>query len=319
MPTRRDFLVRAGVAGAATLGACHAAPLPSSIGETEEGMTAMSVRFSRVLTTGSRSTGTLSVASLELEREQTSPLLVFDDFRVSGRPFGPHPHAGFSAVTYVFRDSPGSLRNRDSLGGHVVVGPGGIAWLHAGSGAQHEEIPADAGLELRGLQVFVNLSAENKRSAPRALSLAAERVPVWRSPNGDDVVRVVVGSYRELTSELVPVEPFTLLDVELHHEVDVTLADRSNTIFYVRRGTAVLAAGDREQRLSEGQAVVASGAGAVRASTGASAEVLVLSGRELREAIVMGGPFVMNDASEIEAAAARFRAGGMGRLEPWTG
>ena len=29
--------------------------------------------------------------------------------RVRGQPFSPHPHAGFSAVTYVFEDSEGSL------------------------------------------------------------------------------------------------------------------------------------------------------------------------------------------------------------------
>lgn len=36
--------------------------------------------------------------------EQTSPVAVLDDFRVSGCPFPPHPHAGFSALTYVFED-----------------------------------------------------------------------------------------------------------------------------------------------------------------------------------------------------------------------
>ena len=58
-----------------------------------------------------------------------------DEFRVTGRPFPPHPHAGFSAVTYVLEDSEGKLRSRDSLGNDLVTGPGGIVWTQAGSGA----------------------------------------------------------------------------------------------------------------------------------------------------------------------------------------
>ena len=148
----------------------------------------MSVRLSPVITTTSRSMGSLSVHSLELGDGRADPVIVFDDFRVSGRPFGPHPHAGFSAVTYVLRESPGSLRNRDSLGGHAVVGPGGACWLEAGSGAEHEEIPADSGKPIHGHQIFVNLRSKHKASPPRSLSVHAEQVPIWRSDDGGAVV-----------------------------------------------------------------------------------------------------------------------------------
>jgi redox-sensitive bicupin YhaK (pirin superfamily) len=84
-----------------------------------------------------------------------------DEFRVTGRPFPPHPHAGFSAVTYVLEDSEGKLRSRDSLGNDLVTGPGGIVWTQAGSGLIHEELPADSNRELHAVQVFVNLSSRN--------------------------------------------------------------------------------------------------------------------------------------------------------------
>jgi hypothetical protein len=67
----------------------------------------------------------------------------------------------------VFEDSPGDLRSRDSLGNDVVTGPGGIVWTQAGSGLLHEETPADPDRELHGLQVFVNLSSNNKLAAPQ--------------------------------------------------------------------------------------------------------------------------------------------------------
>ena len=36
----------------------------------------------------------------------------------------------------------------------------------------------------------------------------------------------------------------------------------------------------------------------------------------MRDPIVVDGPFIMNERSQIKAAAERFRAGHMGRLEP---
>jgi hypothetical protein len=78
--------------------------------------------------------------------ERASPAAVLDDFRVRGRPFGPHPHAGFSALTY---------------------GPGGIVWFQAARGAMHREFPAEQGRELHGAQVFVKLGGKDKFIAPR--------------------------------------------------------------------------------------------------------------------------------------------------------
>ncbi|MGA2448264.1 MAG: pirin family protein [Polyangiaceae bacterium] len=115
----------------------------------------MSIQFSSILhAEGRGGGGPFSVQSIDLRRlgGRASPVVVLDDFRVSRSPFGPHPHAGVSAITYVFRDSPGGLRNRDSLGGHVVVGPGGICWLQAGRGALHEELPAETARNSMGFR-----------------------------------------------------------------------------------------------------------------------------------------------------------------------
>lgn len=111
--------------------------------------------------------------------EFASPIVIVDDFRVRSRPFPPHPHAGFSAVTYVMRDSPGSLRSRVSLGEDIVIGPGGIVWTEAGSGVLHQEIPADSRRELHGLQLFVNLSAKSKMTPPRMLQIEGADAPEW--------------------------------------------------------------------------------------------------------------------------------------------
>lgn len=150
----------------------------------------MSIQFSQVIATqpnGNKSNFLMKAFNLRELGERASPILALDDFVVTGRPFPPHPHAGFAAVTYVFEDSLGSLRSRDSLGNDLVTGPGGIVWTHAGSGIVHHEVPAETGRPLHGLQSFVNLSSTNRLTAPRLLRLTSSEVHEWRTDAGDRV------------------------------------------------------------------------------------------------------------------------------------
>jgi redox-sensitive bicupin YhaK (pirin superfamily) len=280
----------------------------------------MTIQFSPTIAVRERHMGDVfSVRSLDLQQlsKQASPVLVLDDFRVSGQPFGPHPHAGFSAATYVFPDSPGGSRSRDSLGNDIVVGPGGIVWAQAGSGLVHEEVPAQEGQTLHGLQFFVNLSARHKLSAPRVLYLAGRDVPEWHSATGDRV-RVVVGAYRHVRSSLIPAEPFNLLDIELRREIDLELNTGYNALVYMVSGHATLRAEACERHLEQGRALAltASDLGRFTLRTHGRAHCVVLSGPAIDEPVVMQGPFIMNDREQIAAAIRRFEDGRMGRLEP---
>lgn len=279
----------------------------------------MSLQFSESVRTRTQSLGGgFSAQSLELEGEPSSPVLVVDDFKVTGRPFGPHPHAGFSAITYVFEDSKGSLRNRDSLGHHLVIGAGGVCWLQAGRGAMHEEIPAEEGTTLHGLQVFVNLSSKNKMIAPAALWLEPAKVPVWQGPNGDRV-RVPVGSFENVSSPLAPVERFDLLDVQLARSLSYELRRGNNAVLYLVDGAVTIQGDGGHTELTAGHGLVISGAGRVTFSSKAPAHFILLSGIDPREPVLVAGPFIMNDRSQVEAAYARFRSGEMGSLGPYAG
>jgi redox-sensitive bicupin YhaK (pirin superfamily) len=279
----------------------------------------MSIQFSPLIAARSRrDDATFSVRGIDLHElgERISPIALFDDFRVSGRPFGPHPHAGFSAITYVFEDSPGSLRSRDSLGNDLVIGPGGIVWLQAGSGALHQEVPAEMGRELHGAQIYVNLSSKNKLAPPRTLWLEPHHVREWRS-DADDRVRVVVGSFENVSSSLVPSEPFNLLDVTLRSEFTFDLEDAHNALVYVFDGIALARAGGQERQVPAGHALALhGGSGRLAFNAAHSARLLILSGAEIREPVLADGPFIMNKRSQIAAASARYRAGEMGHLEP---
>lgn len=275
--------------------------------------------FSRIIPLRAQGNGRpFSVRSADLDElgERASPVLVLDDFRVSGRPFGPHPHAGFSAVTYVFEDSKAQLRSRDSLGNDVVVDAGGICWTQAGRGVIHEETPADAGRELHGLQMFINLSSKNKLAAPQVLRLASKDVPEWRNDAGDRV-RVVVGAFEGVASPLVPVEPFTLLDVNLRREICFDLDEAHNALIYVLTGTLLVRADECELPVPGDHVLALHGMHeCVTLQAGQPVHLILLCGAEIREPVVQHGPFIMNERSQIEAAVARYEAGQMGHLAP---
>ncbi|GLH77127.1 hypothetical protein SSBR45G_20350 [Bradyrhizobium sp. SSBR45G] len=277
----------------------------------------MAVRFSPIVTAQARGSArsSFSVKALDLAPLQGlgSPVLVCDDFRVGGRPFPPHPHAGFAAVTYVFADSAGSLRSRDSLGNDVVVGAGGIVWTHAGRGVIHHEIPADEG-ELHGLQLFVNLASQNKQSEPRTMTLSGREVPQWTNRSGDRA-HVVVGSFGDMTSPLVPVEPFALIDVALQREISFELPADHVTLVYLASGAVVVRAESDRHPMVGGQAIACHGAaGCLTFAATTPSHLVIMSGPAIREPVVIDGPFIMSSAEQIAAAQARYKSGGMGQL-----
>lgn len=263
---------------------------------------------------GFTSTGVVDVDALGVS---ASPIAVIDDFRVRTTPFSPHPHAGFAAATYVMRDSHGSVRSRASTGEDVTVGPGGIVWTEAGRGVIHEEVPADPARELHGLQLFINLSRENKLAEPAVRHLDPSDVPEWRSPTGDRV-RVVVGSFGGLNSPLKTAEPFTMLDIDITGRITYELASACNAIVYVLSGALSVGTDDgQEVSVGSAQAVAVRGGPALVALSAAEpAVVLVISGRQIDEPVVAYGPFILNDAAQVADAIHRFQSGAMGRLEP---
>ena len=283
----------------------------------DAGTDAMSIRFTPVIPTRSRGHGRFAVRSADLSGllPQVSPVVVMDDFRVSGHPFGPHPHAGFSAVTYVLEDSPGGLRSRDSLGGDVIVGPGGMVWTQAGRGAFHDEMPAEPGRELHGLQVFVNLSRAHKDVAPQVLYLDGPDVPEWRGEGGR--VRVLMGSYDGVTSPLVAAEPFDWLDIDVRKNFAFALQEGRNALVYVLAGAVRVQADDAAQTVPTGHAIgLHGGAGQVIFEVGQGARFVLLSGKAIDEPVVSHGPFIMSSTAEVQDALERLRRGDMGRLAP---
>lgn len=247
------------------------------------------------------------------------PFLNLDDFRMSEPTFPPHPHAGFSAVTYMFEDSAGGFVNRDSLGDRSRIGPGTLHWTQAGSGMLHEEVPEAPGVVCHGLQMFVNLRADHKRLPPRAFHLDAERVPEVRPSEGARV-RVLVGGFGGVDSPMTGLAtPILLLDVQLAAGGAVEIpVERGWTAFALTlagAGVTGPAGGEGPIEAHEAHGFRDDGDGVRFAAGGRGLHLLVAAGRPIGEPVVFGGPFVGTTRAEVDASYERYRRGEMGRLE----
>lgn len=254
--------------------------------------------------------GLRSSASFSLD-----PFLNLDDFVMSEPTFPPHPHAGFSAVTYMFEDSAGAFQNRDSLGDQSRIEPGALHWTQAARGMMHEEVPERPGDACHGLQMFVNLADRHKQAEPAAFHLSSADVPEVRAPGTR--VRVLVGAHRGVASPLSNLlTPITFLDVHIEPGAGLWLdAPREHNAFaLVIRGGGSVAGAPVE---AHDAVLLAHDGDHLRLEGGAGGmQVLVGAGAPIGEPVVYGGPFVMARAEDLAAARARFARGGMGTLAP---
>lgn len=244
------------------------------------------------------------------------PLVMVDHFTMSEPTFGPHPHAGMSAVSVLFEDSRGLFHNRDSLGYDIDLGPGDLYWLKAGRGALHDEAPRP-GSQTHALQVFVNLPAAAKRDAPASLHVRAEEMPELRGEGYR--VRVVLGGSNGVSGAMSPALPLTILDVHLDAGGGFThrLPVGHHAWIHAVRGGGEVLVDDTVVPLGPGHAIAVGGnveAAALQVRSEAGAELAILEGQLIGEPIVQRGPFVMNTREELDAVAAAHAAGELGSI-----
>jgi redox-sensitive bicupin YhaK (pirin superfamily) len=241
------------------------------------------------------------------------PFLSVDHFYMSQPTFAPHPHAGFSAVTYLFDDSETGFVNKDSLGHVLDIHPGSLHWTRAAGGVMHDEAPQVNGRVAHGMQIFVNLPAAHKHDAPGIDHVVQADMPEWQM--GDGRARLVFGSYDGHISPLVPLSQATLVDLDFASGGVATL-----TIPAGQQAFVLMAAGDvtiaghnvtRDSGLAFEQADMVR---TVAVQVLAAARIALFLGTPIREPVVWGGPFVMTSVDDIHQARRDFAAGKMGRM-----
>ena len=223
--------------------------------------------------------------------------------------FPPHPHRGFQTVTYMLA---GKMRHKDSVGNEGVIDAGGIQWMNAGRGIIHEEMPEQEEGLLQGFQLWVNLPAIEKMSAPNYQDIQPDSVPMAHIQNAD--VKVLAGAIEGVQGPVktTAVSP-TFLDVALKSgPSEIAMNSDESAFIYVYEGDVVINKGEQGNKtiLEQGELGVLSQKGTqLCVSTDTECKFIVVSGKPINEPVVQYGPFVMNSQQEIVQAFNDYQSG----------
>ena len=262
-----------------------------------------------------------SLFSYQSHGKQLSPFLLLDyagpvEFDPADKPrgVGKHPHRGFETVTIVYK---GEVAHRDSTGRGGVIGPGDVQWMTAGAGILHEEFHSPAFTESGGalemVQLWVNLPAKDKMTAPGYQAILDRDIPAVVLPDGAGMVRVIAGEYAGHAGPARTFSPMHVWDMRLTQGgiSELALPEGWNAALIVLHGTVLV----NDTIARETQMVVLDQDGQnLRIEANNDAVVLLLSGKPIDEPIVGYGPFVMNSQQEITQALADFNSGHFGQI-----
>jgi quercetin 2,3-dioxygenase len=250
------------------------------------------------------------------ELSELDPFLLLDEFGTDSPDdyiagFPNHPHRGFETITYML---DGRMRHRDNHGHEGVLAPGSIQWMTAGRGIVHSEMPEQQEGRMRGFQLWLNLPAREKMTAPKYQEFGAQRIPV-ATPAAGVTVKVIAGRVGEIQGPISqPATDPTYLDVALEggalyvHQ----LPDSHTAFVFVYEGAMCVGSGSKLSLVRAGElAVLGEGAAMAIAgdATGVTSRAIVVAGRPLREPVARYGPFVMNTREQLMQAVEDFQSG----------
>ena len=228
---------------------------------------------------------------------------------------GPHPHRGFSPVTFIFQ---GGVHHRDSRGNDSIIYAGGARWMNAGMGILHSERPPHDIHEIGGrqeiIQLWINTPAKNKMDQPAYYPLCAEEAPLFISEdekvNGKVFSGEVAGVKGPIPSQTV-VNAATLT-FKKGGKIPIAIPVDHNAMIYLLDGKLKVEGFGMVEELhlvhfkNDGEGITLEGLEDTR--------ILLLSGLPLNEPVVSHGPFVMNNQTQIMEAMRDYQMGKMGIL-----
>ncbi len=231
------------------------------------------------------------------------------------RGVGEHPHRGFETVTFAYQ---GEIEHRDSAGGGGRIGPGGVQWMTAASGVVHEEkhskVFSESGGVFEMVQLWVNVPAQKKMSAPRYQAVSDEQVAAFSI--GDAQGSLIAGPFQGLRGPVETHSPITVFDLEFQDNgaSEFEVSASSTTLLFIQQGAATVS-GDTAVQTRDLLVMDPQSPGRVLIEAEAGTRILVLNGEPLGEPVVAAGPFVMNTREQIMQAQRDYMSGKMGHLD----
>lgn len=258
-----------------------------------------------------------------LSAKRMSPFFLLDynaktEFPPREEPFGvgPHPHRGFETVTIAYK---GKVEHHDSHGGGGVIEEGDVQWMTAGSGLLHKEFHESEynrkGGVFHMVQLWVNLPAKDKMTAPKYQALANGAMGRVALPTGGEV-EIIAGEFEGVKGPATTFTPVNMFNVRPSKGTSVELEFPSNytTLVLAIEGSGRINGVD-ELKHDHLALLDKGGERFTLEATDDNATFLVLSGEPIDEPIAAYGPFLMNTQAELAQAIEDFNSGKFGYLD----
>jgi redox-sensitive bicupin YhaK (pirin superfamily) len=260
-------------------------------------------------------------SSYRLDMHRMDPIIMMDynskhyfEPSITPKGVGVHPHRGFETVTIAYK---GKVEHHDSSGGGGIIGEGDVQWMTAASGVLHKEFHekewSKKGGEFQMVQLWVNLPAKDKMSAPKYQSIENTSMNKVSIENG--IIEIIAGEYQGLKGTANTFTPLHLFNARLKQGANAPFSFPAhyNTALLVIEGSIIV---NNEHKAPLDHFVLMGNVGeAFEITAQEDSVVLVLSGEPINETIVAHGPFVMNTKQEIIEAFNDFNQGKFGFLE----
>ncbi len=170
---------------------------------------------------------------------------------------------------------------------------------------------------MRGFQLWINLPAREKMTAPKYQEFGPQTIPA-ADLGGGARVKVIAGQVDGVTGPIAqPATDPTYLDVELEPGAKLShpLAAGHSAFLYVYEGAMRVGTGDAAATvaahelavLTDGDSVQLEGREPPRGS--AVSRAILVAGRPLREPVAKHGPFVMSTREELIQAFEDYQNG----------
>ena len=233
---------------------------------------------------------------------------------------GSHPHRGFETVTIAYQ---GEVSHKDSTGGGGQIKTGDVQWMTAGAGLMHEEFHSEQFAKSGGLfemvQLWVNLPAADKMTAPKYQAIEAQEIPVIELENGAGHIRVIAGRYQADQLEYRgPAATFSSVNVwdgelKAEHVHHIHVPVDHNTLLVVLSGEMLV---NGMQKVQDSAIVLFAqdDEADIQLEALQDSKFLLLTGHPLNEPIQGYGPFVMNTKDEIIQAFNDLNSGKFGEI-----
>jgi redox-sensitive bicupin YhaK (pirin superfamily) len=259
------------------------------------------------------------------------PFLLLDDFRsdnpadyLAGFPW--HPHRGIETITYVLA---GEVAHGDSLGNKGSMTAGDVQWMTAGSGILHQEMPkGDAEGRMHGFQLWANLPAALKMTAPRYQDIPAAAIPEVTEDDGSRA-RIICGEFwgKRGPVEGVAADPrYVDISVPPGKRKRIQVETTRNAFAYVFAGAGTFRDASMPRAVLTESAVDPNAAPVYDAQNHSlvlfdqgdeivvqagpeGIRFLLVSGKPLEEPVAWYGPIVMNTDAELRQAVSELQNG----------